>query len=81
MRSRKQGLVFFNSNTCKDEYLHLSVNCTSSDECQILESAHILRSASVMKSAPDLPMSLSLEDFQRGQGEPLNILVKLLKVV
>ena len=75
INSREQGLVLYNSNMSKDESLKMAVHNSSSDVFKVLESTRILRSPllGIMKSNPDLPASLSLDDFRRWQAEPPDI--------
>ena len=80
---KKQGLVLYNNSLCKEEACRMAVNCSSSEEFKIVESANILRSIilNVVKSSPSLPVSLSVNDFKQGQAKPPDILIKFLEIL
>ena len=83
MMCKKQGLVLYRKSMCKEEAFRIAVNCNSSEESKIVESAYILRSAilNVVKSSSSLPVSLSVNDFKQGQAKPPEILVKFLEIL
>ena len=83
MMCRKKGLVLFNQKLCKEEAFSMAVNCSSSEEVKVVDSARILRSAilSVVNESPPLPISLSLKDFKQGQSKPPDILVRFLEIL
>ena len=60
-----------------------AVDNTSSNEFKVIESARILHSCLVkmMKSSPELPFSLSLDDFRLGQAQPPDLLLRFFKVL
>ena len=61
----------------------MAVNSSSSNEFKVIESAHILRTLliSLMRSCPKLPLSLSLDDFKRGQAEPPDLLLRFFQML
>ena len=67
----------------KDDALKMAVHNSSSDVFKVVELARILRSSllGIMKSSPDLPVSLSLGDFRRGQAEPPDLLQRFFQVL
>ena len=69
--SKKEGLVIYSSKTNKKLALSLASKFSTSEEHIINEAACLLRSniLEACKSAPELPASLSLEDFMKGQVE------------
>ena len=83
MRSKNQGLVLYNSELNRDEALRRAVDNTSSNEFKVIESTRILHSClvKIMKSSPELPFSLSLDDFRLGQAQPPDLLLRFFKVL
>ena len=74
--SKKEGLVVYSSKANKKLALSLASKFSTSEEHIINEAACVLRSniLEVCKSAPELPASLSLEDFMKGQVETPGLL-------
>ena len=79
----KVKLEMSSKNREKEDALHMAASYSSSEEFKVFEAAYIIRSAilQLMQCSPDLPTSLTLEDFQRGQAEPSNILKKFLETL
>ena len=81
--SRKHGLVLFSSSTPKERALRMAGQCSTSEEFAVMEAARILRSSIIelMKGPSELPASLTIDNFQKGQAEPPRILIKFFETL
>jgi len=60
----------------------MAAQCITSKEFTVVESARILRSSitELTTDTPELPTTLTLENFQNGQAESPNILMKFVNI-